>query len=165
MIKPLKPRRAVLAVVLVAAVSAARDVSAQSGIRARRPRVPVTIAFVDTLHAGAGDYVILRGGDGGRDVILLRPSADAATFSDAVRSVMLIRTVRGEPGGNPHLVRTRGAAGGNRPSRPLPWATRVLDDLRKSTPREVASLGMVPAMEIWLPAQQHGGAAPAITRP
>lgn len=165
MIKPPKPMRTVLAVVLVAAVLAVRDVSAQNGIHARRPRVPVIIAFVDTLYAGAGDYVILRGGDVGRDVILLRPSADAATFSDAVRRVMLIRTVHGESGGNPHLVRSRRAAGVNRPSRPLPWATRVLDDLRKSTPREVASLGVVPAMEIWLPAPQHGGAASAITRP
>lgn len=120
-------------------------------------RVPVTVALVDRLPAPDAPFVILRRTNATpADVILLPRDADASVLTDAVRALLLARrNAGGDVAAAPAVLRARfRSSGGN--GRPLlPWAPRVLNDLRRANVRELAGVGPVKAVQIWLPAQ-HG---------
>lgn len=134
-----------------------RNLPAQRGQGPTRPtRVPVTLAVVDSARTGDAPYRLLRRVDvSPRDVILLRAGEDAAVLSEAINNLLLIRAQTGDTAKVSGAVRVRdGTDGAKRQRRVLPWAGRVLNDLRQARPGEVEGVGTVPAVEIWLPPQR-----------
>ncbi len=121
----------------------------------RPSRVPVTLAMVDRTLTGGESYRILRRVDQSpHDLLLLRSDADVAALSGAIENLLLIRAQTGDTARVSGTMRIRRTAGGpERPSRVLPWAGRVLNDLRRAQPRPVVGIGIVPTVEVWLPPQ------------
>lgn len=121
----------------------------------RPTRVPVTLAMVDSTLLREGHYRILRRADQSpHDVILLRHDADVAVLSGAVESLLLIRAQSGDTAKVSGTTRIRRSVGGpERQSRTLPWAGRVLTDLRRAQPRALAGVGIASTVEVWLPPQ------------
>lgn len=143
---------------LTTAISLGSQLPAQHGASTRSvARVPVTLALVDTL-SGENPFRIVRRADlQPHDVILLRPSADSAALSAAIRDLLSIRGVQGDTvrAGSSAALRVRRSPGGRRQPVPtIPWARDVMNDLRNSRPREVAGIGNVPAVQIWLSPQR-----------
>ena len=126
-------------------------------------RVPVTIVLVDRLAQPGVPFVIERRPElTPRDLIVLRADATPDQLSDAVRSLLTVRqaggdmpTVRGTMRMRPQNAGARGAARAAA-RRALPWAGRVLSDLRQATARDVPGIGRVRSVEIWLPPQARG---------
>lgn len=91
------------------------------------------------------------------DLILLRSDANAEQLSEAITTLLVVRQAAGDTATTPGMVRIRREeqSRGARPA--YPWVPRVLADLRRAAPREVAGIGTVPAVEIWLPRQHRRG--------
>ncbi|HYW07888.1 MAG TPA: hypothetical protein VE913_13090 [Longimicrobium sp.] len=119
----------------------------------------MTLALVDTL-AGEAPFLILRRADvAPYDVILLRADADSAALSAAVRDLLSIRRVQGDTtrttAGAMHVRRANRAPGQG--VRTIPWARRVMDDLRMAERQTIAGVGTARAVQIWLPVQWRRG--------
>jgi hypothetical protein len=123
----------------------------------RPTRVPVTVALQDTTDQFA-NYRILRRTDAAPlDVIVLTGKADAATLSDAISDLLLVRRVQGDTArgnGAVRLRRSRPNPGNARVPR-YPWAQRVVNDLRSADVQDVHGVGTARAVEIWLPPQHR----------
>lgn len=135
-------------------------------------RVPATIVLTDSLPTGTGNPFIIqrRPNLTPRDVILIRPGADAGQLSDAIRAILTARQAGGDIPATQATLRIRphsaspagrgAAARGANPGtaeggrRTFPWSQRVLDDLRRAEVQSVAGIGRVRAVQIWLPAQR-----------
>jgi hypothetical protein len=148
--------RATVMAALALPVCAAAQAGPAGAGRAAGPRVPVTVAIAEALPDTSVHYVILRKpGRSHSDVILLRSDADETILSDAVRTLLVTRRHQGDIPINPAMLRAvpasdaRGAV--------LPWATRVLNDVRAATARHVEGVGSARAVEIWLPRQTATG--------
>lgn len=116
-------------------------------------RVAVTVALSEAISDSVPPYTILRiPGSARPDVIVLRHDADEHSLSEAVRTLLLTRRQTGDVPASAGRFRMRRSEGGHegRPS-VLPWAARVLRDLRESPIRPVDGVGAVKAVEIWLP--------------
>ena len=116
-------------------------------------RVPVTVALVEQLPYPDAPFIILRQLTGS-DYILLPADADAALLTDAVNALLLARQRGGDRAPADALLRLR-APERVRGARPLPWAARVLADLRNAPRRSVPRVGQAPAVQIWLPPQSR----------
>jgi hypothetical protein len=141
--------------VILAAVLAHVQLAAQGAPAANEaansPRLPVTLVFSEELPDPQARFVILRQpGKSRTDVILLRPDADERTLSDAVRAIMVTRARANALPGGGGMLRTRHSAAR---SAILPWAERVLNDLRSAAVQPVEGIGNVKSVEIWLPRQ------------
>lgn len=112
-------------------------------------RVPVTVAMVERLPYPDAPFIIVREASGG-DFILLPQNADAAVLTDAVNAMLLARQRGGDRARADAVLRVR-APERARGARPLPWAARVLADVRTAPPRPVPRVGVAPAIQIWLP--------------
>lgn len=122
---------------------------------AQAPRIPVTVAMVQALPEESAGYVILwQPGRARADIILVRADADEQTLSDAVRATLMAQRQAGETRTTGRMLRMRSSSHGRAPV--LPWAARVLSDLRGAAPRKVEGVGEVKAVEIWLPRPQPG---------
>lgn len=122
----------------------------------RPTRVPVTIVLVDQLpHADAPFLVQRRPDVSPHDMILLRSDATREQLSDALRTLLVIRQVGGDTAAQRATMRMRPDQARSGPRREFPWVSRVLADLRRAAPREVAGFGNVRAVEIWLPPQHQ----------
>lgn len=153
-----------LAAALLLWAGTAASAAAQQSETPRRPtRVPVTLALVDSVPQGNPPFRILRRADvEPHDVILLRADADSVTLSAAVADLLLIRAQQGDTTRAEAMVRVRRRdAEPDRPVRMLPWGRRVMDDLRRAAPKELAGVGTVPAVQIWLPPQRRRTATAA----
>lgn len=138
----------------VALVFLAVPVGAQPGHGSSRApsRVPVTVALVEHLPYPEAPFVILRQSIG-RDYILLPAQADAALLTEAVNALLLARTRGGDSAAVDAVLRVRAPQRRAGARRPLPWAARVLADLRRAPRFNVPSVGEAPALQIWLPRQ------------
>jgi hypothetical protein len=117
-------------------------------------RVPVTIAIVERLPVPDAPFVVLRRPSAAqRDVILLPSDADASLLSEAVRMLLVARQAGGDTPASAATLRVRPQRGRTTRRPVLPWAQRVLSDLRRADARPVEGVGAVPAVEIWLPRQ------------
>jgi hypothetical protein len=141
----------ILLLIALATVTAGR-VGAQTADASPRARVPVWVAIAQDLQETEGYRILRFAGNGAGDVILLQPNADAVTFTRAVDALMAIRTRAGDTPQADAAMRVRTSQ--HRPRGPLPWANRVLRDLRVAELRQVPRVGMRRAVRIWLPAQQ-----------
>jgi hypothetical protein len=152
------------AAVLTALLAVAGRGNGQQGSPRGHPRVPVVVVMLDSaLAAPPGYRIVRRHGGGPGDVIELASTADAATFSDAVRRLMLVRRATGDTASTGGEVRGRGGATASGGGAPLLWADRVRGYLRAADRRQVPGLGRVRTVRIWLPAQRRtaeGGARP-----
>jgi hypothetical protein len=145
---PLSRPLAVAACVMLSAVSAAPSQVAN--------RVPVTIVLVDQMPVPNAPFVIQRRPQvSPADVILLpRTGANPRMLSDAVRALVLARQNSGDRPRTPMTLRMRLPSETGAESRGvLGWTVRVLQDLRHASPLEIAGIGQVPAVQIWLPRQ------------
>lgn len=116
--------------------------------------MPVVLAMDDSSMAAPG-YRILRRAEGGpEDLIVFGSNADPSTFSEAVRSLVLIRRATGDTAAVGGEVRARRDANPAGPAAPFPWAERVLGDLRSADRREVPHVGRKRFVRIFLPAQR-----------
>jgi hypothetical protein len=91
------------------------------------------------------------------DVILLRASvANAQQLSTAIFDLLAIRQRTGDQTTRTGPVRVRPSQvnGGSR-RRELPWAQRVIDDVRRAEVKHVPGVGNVRSVQIWLPRQQQ----------
>ena len=122
-------------------------------------RVPVTVAMVERLPVPDAPFVVLRRTHvSPRDVILLPTGADARLLSEAVQMLLVARQAGGDTAAAAATLRVRPQRGRTASQRPvLPWAQRVLADLRRAAARPVEGVGTVPAVEIWLPPQTRRG--------
>ena len=136
--------------------------AAQQSETSRVQRVPVTIVLVDTSAVESQFEIMRRTTAQPLDVILLRGNHTAGTLSEAVRRLLLIRAAQGDTTASEGLVRVRAHRPALAAQRPYPWAVRVLGDLTRSTPRVVSGIGLVRAVEIWLPPQRRAGVTPPL---
>jgi hypothetical protein len=112
----------------------------------------VTIALADDAALAGAPFRILRRVDASpHDVILLRHGADAAMLSEAVSELQTLRRQQGDTAQASGLMRVRRGENG-RGRRMLPWAPRVLQDLRRAGAEPVPGVGTVPSVQVWLPA-------------
>lgn len=125
-------------------------IRAQAPDQVKPRRVPVWVAIAPEVQAEP--YRLLRfAGNAPHDVILLRSGADGATLTLAVEALLAARRTSGDASGTDAAVRVRTTT--QRARTPLPWADRVMRDVRVAEPREVPRVGRVQAVRIWLPAQ------------
>lgn len=116
-------------------------------------RVPLTVALVSELPRPGAAYEIQRRTTGSdRDVVLLLNSATPEQLSDAVRGMLTARQAGGDTATEAGTFRVRPHDGAARAA--LPWANRVLADLRAAHVRDVPGVGRVRAVRIWLPSQR-----------
>jgi len=121
-------------------------------------RVPVTVATVERLPVPGAPFVLVRRTNAApRDVILLPAGADAKLLSEVVQALLVGRQAGGDTAAAPATLRVRPQRGRTSQRPVLPWAQRVLNDLRRAEARPVEGVGSVPAVEIWLPAQTRRG--------
>jgi hypothetical protein len=119
----------------------------------RPARVAVTVALDSALSAGTPFRLIRRSEVEPFDVIVLRTDAGSAELTEAVRQLLLIRQVQGDTATETAVVRVRPAPTNGSPP-VLPWAARVLTDLRHAPSRAIAGVGTLPSLVIWLPPQR-----------
>lgn len=142
------------------ALIATAPVSAQQHGNGQSRRVPALIVMIDSIQQPDAPYVIMRRpGNTTADLIVLRVDADANQLSEAVRGLLTARVADGDVPQvaatfrvRPHQV-TRAAT---RPA--LPWAARVVNDLRRAPVREISGVGRARSVQIWLPRQGNGRA-------
>ena len=125
---------------------------------ASRARVPAWVAISPELDATAPFRLARFAGSAPHDVILLARHADATTLTQAVEALLAARRAGGNIPVSDSLLRVRQQA---RDARVLPWAGRVLADVRAAEPRQLPGVGRMRAVRIWLPMQQQGGATPS----
>lgn len=127
--------------------------AAQQAQASPRTRVPVLVAISPELQGTAMPFRLARfGGNSPRDVILLAPGADATVLTQAVEALMIVRRHIGDNAGAGATFRAR------QPQLPrvLPWAARVMQDVRSAAQRDIPGVGRLRAVQIWLPAQSVG---------
>lgn len=121
---------------------------------ARGPRVPVLLAAIDSLPMTMPRFRIIRfAGDGAaQDVIALPSNADPEMLSQAVETLQLVWSSADEHSSANAIFRMVPDSSPTSPPRqPMPWAARVLEDLRTTHERHVPGLGMVRTVQIWIP--------------
>lgn len=122
--------------------------AAQQAHPAARARVPALVAISPDLQRAETPFRLARfGGNSPRDVILLAPDADASVLTQAVEALMIVRRQSAASTSATFRVQQ------TRPPRVLPWAARVLQDVRGAAPQEIPGVGRLRAVQIWLPAQ------------
>lgn len=123
-------------------------------------RVPVLLAVVDSLpDTNSGFRIVQLAGESARHVVLLSSDASPDVLTGAVETLRIVLARSGESGsagGGGALYRTVPGTTGSHPRRVLPWAERVLRDLRMAHPRHVPDVGHVRAVQIWLAPHPRG---------
>jgi hypothetical protein len=131
-------------------------------------RVPVTVVLLDSLPGeDTSPFRILRRADTSpNDVILLREGADAVALSEAVAELLHLRQLQGDSiRTGSGMMRTRRATARSRSARILPWASRVINDLRTAELQDISGVGAGRSVQIWLPPQaveRHRPAGPGV---
>ena len=143
------------ALLVAAALAAGPVVLAAQRAGERAPtRVPLTVVLVSELPRPGAAYEIQRRPTGSDlDVILLLDTATPEQLSEAVRGVLTARQAGGDTATRAGTFRVRPHRSTARTA--LPWAARVLTDLRAAHVRQVPGVGRVRAVRIWLPPQRR----------
>jgi hypothetical protein len=144
--------------VLLGQTAVAQEERAVQGGR----RVPAWIALTSDPIPGGEPFVVLRGvGPAREDILLLSQSADASHLSNAVRTLLTSRSAQGDTATQPGTFRMRGQQGRAAEPANLPWAERVVSDVRRVPLRMFPGVGRVRAIRIWLPAVGRARGRPA----
>jgi hypothetical protein len=149
-----------IAAALVFAVFPHSAATQQNAALRAPTRIPVTVVLVESALPGNEAWVVQRRpGASPEDVILLRITADAGQLAEAVRTLLVIRQADGDRPNVGRTLRIRPQQRQQGAAREIPWIPRVWADLRRAEPRVVAGLGIVRAVDIWLPPQHRRAAA------
>ncbi|HEX6374077.1 MAG TPA: hypothetical protein VF006_34435 [Longimicrobium sp.] len=144
-------RSLLIAVALVLAPPA--FCAAQQAQPVARTRVPALVAISPDLQGAETPFRLARfGGNSPRDVILLAPDADASALTQAVEALIVARRQSGDAASTSATFRVQQS----QRARVLPWAARVLLDVRGAAPREIPGVGRLRAVQIWLPSTRRG---------
>lgn len=111
--------------------------------------------MMDSVMPAPGYRILRRNGGGAEDVIVFGSTADPSTFSEAIRSLALVRRVTGDTASVAGEVRVRPALSQQVTAAPLAWAERVLTDLRRADRVNVPQIGRQRIVRIWLPSERH----------
>lgn len=142
---------------LIAVLASAGVIHAQtSHALSARARVRVTLVLVNSLSSNEEFRIVRRAVEEPHDVILLTDVATSGTLSAAVQDLLSVRAQQGDTARLDGIVRIRHS--GQISRRMLPWAERVLSDLRRARPRSIPGFGTLPAVDIWLPPQRRAPA-------
>lgn len=130
--------------------------ASQQGTVSRPPsRIPVTIVLLDELPQREEFFVVQRRASvRPHDVILLRRNANPVQLSEAIRTVLTARQMSGDVPQHDVTIRRRPHRPEDAKPAEFPWVPRVMADLRASEFRQVAGIGEVKAVQIWLPASR-----------
>jgi hypothetical protein len=121
--------------------------AAQEHPNARRARIPVTVALVDTALTGSLPAVLLHRSAEPHDILLLHtPEATPQLLSETLNGVRVVRSVVGEGHAtelvlSPRFTKRQPAMGG---------AEAVLNRLRASPQTELASVGSVRQIVVYI---------------
>lgn len=132
--------------------------TAQAGQNAQAvTRVPALVSITDDPAWTRRPFMVLRGAGGSPvDVILLsRSSANGATLSQAVYTLLAVRRTEGDTVRATRALGGETNAVGGQPVKQLPWAQRVADDVARAQPRFVPGIGWARTVQIWLPPQSR----------
>ena len=138
--------------------------SAQEPSRGNSTRVLVTVALVQRLPVSDARFVIQRRPDTApNDVILLSPAATAADLDGAFHTLLVARQAGGDFPALRATVRMRPhdadkAQGRKHVQKKFPWVQKIIRDLQKAEMRDVAGVGQVRSVDVWLPRQRTRGA-------
>lgn len=129
---------------------------ARRRLAARPSRVPVGVALVDRLPEAEARAVVLRRRDvEPNDVILLaRESATGDHLAAAVASLLVVRKQAGQYPISDATISVKGDAPTAWAETELPRAERIVARLRDGQPRELAGIGTVPTVTLWLKAHR-----------
>lgn len=144
-------KRLIVLVLLGGALSAGAA-SGQNGhgMAGSASRIPVLLAVVDTLPYTAPRFRIVRLADNSaRYVVVLPADVTSELLSEAVENVRIV-SVQPDPETPRAMFRAAPGTADSRPRRELPWAERVIRDLRDARERHVPGVGQVRAVQIWL---------------
>ncbi len=146
---------ALFAALFLISVPVQAQAQTQAQAQSRSSRVPVTVALVQQLPVQGEPYVLMRrAAQVPQDVILLPADATPEVLSSAVSALLTVRMQRGDLPARTEVVRlSTGRAGRAQPR--FPWTPRVMADLRRAGAAELAGVGRVPFVEIWLPRQRR----------
>lgn len=145
-----------LAAVLATAVLP-EPLSSQTPQRGRTRRIPVMLVITETLPPGGGAFVVeRRPGVEPYDVIRLLPDATVEDLADAIRTIMFARRAAGDWPVERQTLRVQPWQPSHGARQPYPWVPRVLDDLKRAPEQDVAGIGRVKAVRIYLPPQWAG---------
>ncbi len=118
----------------------------------RPTRVSVMVALGDRATLNGAPFRIVRRADTApHDIILIAPEADARALSEAIGQLQMMRRVQGDTATTSATMRVRRPARAREP-RTLPWAPRVIQDLRRAETHPLPGIGTVKSVQIWLPA-------------
>lgn len=144
-------------VVLTAAIAVgfiAQQVGAQVSTQRSAARFAATVVLVDSLPVPNARFLVQRRPNlQPADVILVQTDANPAEVSDAVRALLTARQASGDFPTTSATIRVRPQQARGA----FPWSPQVLADLRRSARRNIAGVGSVRAVEIWLPSQAKRG--------
>jgi hypothetical protein len=121
--------------------------AAQEHPNARRARIPVTVALVDTALTGSLPAVLLHRSAEPHDILLLHtPEATPQLLSETLNGVRVVRSVVGEGHAtelvlSPRFTKRQPAMGG---------AEAVLNRLRSSPQTELVSVGSVRQIVVYI---------------
>ena len=116
-------------------------------------RVPVWVVL-SAPSSQEASFVIKRNPSGTvGDYIILSDLASAIDLSKAVQALLQVRRLDGDSAVIPRTLRLRSTQASGRTFPRIPWAARVLTDLRSAEPSAVPPIGFGRAIRIWLPKQ------------
>jgi hypothetical protein len=117
-----------------------------------RSRVAALVFVTDSFPYPGNVAILRRRAASPQDVIVIRSQeASAFDLSEAVRTLLQLRGVSGDSASIDGTFRSR-ALNTTTTHSVLPWAERVLGDLRTQKPHNVAHVGFGRSVKIWLPA-------------
>lgn len=135
------------------ALCAALTVATGAGGQSRRgvpARAPVLVVMVDSLASEPGYRITRLAHSSEQDVILLPRNADPAQFSEALETLRVVWAHDDGRAGAPATFRLRPGPAEARRRVAIPWAERVIADLRAAPEREVPGVGRARSVRIWL---------------
>jgi hypothetical protein len=149
-----------LALVLLLTVAMAAGLRAQDSAPHSISRIPVTVVLVAQLPMADEPYAVLRRTDvAPHDVILIPEGATPALLSEAIQTLMFARQASGDMPSFTGYIRVKPHQRQVAQRRQLPWAGRVLADVRNAEPAELTGIGRARSVQIWLPPQRGRGPA------
>lgn len=145
------PRRILLLWTIIATFLSVNVAPAQmSGRGTQTSRLPVLVVVTSQFDGPGSSVILRRSNETPHDVIILRAdSANAEVLSQAIVSLMRVRTANATEPPPSGVVRVRTQRGG--PPVVIPWTEKVIRDLRQAPERSISGIGKARAIEIWLP--------------
>lgn len=144
-----------LAVAVLLPQASISEADAQATRSRTAARVAAKVVLSDRLPPDSRFIVRRSPRSAHHDVIVLAQDANEAELGNAIRMLLTIRQRHGDIPSEERTLRIR-PGGTNLSSRlPFPWIGRVLGDVKRAERVDVGGVGVVRAVQIWLPRQNR----------